>query len=258
MTTASTTSGATAPLGVDIAGLSYCFGSTVALADVTCAVRPGTITGLVGRNGAGKTTLAALVAALRPVQTGTVLVGGRPVWEDPDVTSRICLMRDKGAIVEDERIGTSLRIAAMLRPHWDGEYALALLDRFEVPVRRKPQQLSRGKRSALGAAVALASRCELTIFDEVYLGMDAVARRMFYDELMADYIAHPRTVILSSHLLDEVEDLMEDVIVLDRGRVVAAGDTDAVRQAHSRPGELASLTDVLIQLSTPSSARSAS
>lgn len=106
----------------------------------------------------------------------------------------------------------------------------------------------------LGAVIALASRAEVTLLDEVYLGMDAVARRMFYDELMADYVAHPRTIVLSSHLLDEVEDLLEDVIILDRGRVVAAGDADTVRQQHSTGDHVASLTDVLIRLSTERSA----
>lgn len=241
----------TTPAGLEIRGLTHRFGSVTAVDDVTVDVRPGTITGLVGRNGAGKTTLAALVAALRPVQEGTVLLDGAPPWEDPAVTSRICLVRDKGGVVEDERIRVTFAFAAMLRPGWDAEYAHALLDRFEIPFRWKPQQLSTGKRSALSAILGLASRSDLTIFDEVYLGMDAVARRMFYDELMADWIAHPRTIILSSHLLDEVEDLMEDVVVLDRGRVAAAGDADEIRRRHSSPGAVASLTDVLIALSTP-------
>lgn len=246
----------TTPAGLEIRGLTHSFGSTTALDDVTVAVRPGTVTGLVGRNGAGKTTLAALVAALRLVQAGAILLDGAPPWEDPEVTSRICLVRDKGGVVEDERIRVTFEFAAMLRPGWDADYAHALLDRFEVPFRKKPQQLSTGKRSALSAILGLASRSDLTIFDEVYLGMDAVARRMFYDELMADWIAHPRTIILSSHLLDEVEDLMEDVVILDRGRVVAAGETDAVRARHSRDGAVASLTDVLVSLSTPSTDRS--
>ncbi|NLI19622.1 MAG: ABC transporter ATP-binding protein [Actinomycetales bacterium] len=244
----------TTPAGLEVRGLTHRFGAVAALTDVTLTVRPGTITGLVGRNGAGKTTLAALVAALRPVQAGSVLLDGAVPWESPAVTSRIHLVRDKGGVVEDERIRTTFAFAAMLRPHWDEDYAHALLDRFEVPFRRKPQQLSTGKRSALSAILGLASRSDLTIFDEVYLGMDAVARRMFYDELMADYVAHPRTIILSSHLLDEVEDLMEDVIVLDRGRVVAAGAADDVRRHHSRPDRLASLTDVLIALSSERSA----
>jgi ABC-2 type transport system ATP-binding protein len=243
------------PLGVELDAVSHHFGSSPALTDVTVSIRPGTVTGLIGRNGAGKTTLLSLVAALRPVQTGTVRVGGRDVWEDPDVTSRVCLVRDKGGVLEDQRIRDTLRIHRALRPHWDHDYALSLLDRFEVPLRKHPDQLSRGQRSVLGATLALASRAEVTLLDEVYLGMDAVARRMFYDELMADYIAHPRTVVLSSHLLDEVEDLMEDVVVLDRGRVVAAGDVDTVRRQHSTDDHLASLTDVLVRVSTERSPR---
>lgn len=244
----------TTPAGLEVRGLSHRFGAVTALADVTLTVRPGTITGLVGRNGAGKTTLAALVAALRPVQSGAILLDGAAPWEEPAVTRRIHLVRDRGGVVEDERIRMTFAFAAMLRPNWDDEYAHALLDRFDVPFRRKPQQLSTGKRSALSAILGLASRSDLTIFDEVYLGMDAVARRMFYDELVADYVAHPRTIILSSHLLDEVEDLLEDVVVLDRGRVVAAGPADDVRRQHSRPDRLASLTDVLIALSSERSA----
>ncbi|HSP60275.1 MAG TPA: ABC transporter ATP-binding protein [Ornithinimicrobium sp.] len=239
-----------APLGVEIDAVTHRFRGAEALSDVSLTIRPGTITGLVGRNGAGKTTLLSLVAALRPVQAGTVRVGGRDVWEDPSVTSRICLVRDRGGIFEDQRIRHTLRLQGALRPHWDEEYAVELLGRFGVPLRKNPEQLSRGQRSILGAVIALASRAELTLLDEVYLGMDAVARRLFYDELMADYVNHPRTIVLSSHLLDEVEDLMEDVVVLDRGRVVAAGDADTVRQQHSTGDSLASLTDVLVHVST--------
>jgi ABC-2 type transport system ATP-binding protein len=238
------------PLGVEVDAVTHRFRGVEALSDVSLTVRPGTITGLVGRNGAGKTTLLSLIAALRPVQTGTVRVGGREVWEDPSVTSRVCLVRDRGGIFEDQRIRHTLRLQRALRPHWDEEYAVELLGRFGVPLKKNPEQLSRGQRSILGAVIALASRAELTLLDEVYLGMDAVARRLFYDELMADYVTHPRTIVLSSHLLDEVEDLMEDVVVLDRGRVVAAGDADTVRQQHSTGDSLASLTDVLVHVST--------
>lgn len=244
-----TVTAAPGPLGVEITDVTHRFGDVNALDGATAVVRPGTITGLVGRNGAGKTTLAALIGSLRPVQRGTIRVGGADPWENPAVTTRICLARDKGGVYEDERIHKTLRMNGMLRPGWDHDYALELLDRFEVRVKAKPQQLSRGKRSALGAAIALATRADLTIVDEIYLGMDAVARRMFYDEILADYGRHPRTIILSSHLLDEVEDLLEDVIVLHRGRVAASGECDAVRQQYSGEGRLASLTDVLIAVS---------
>ncbi|MGB7449034.1 MAG: ABC transporter ATP-binding protein [Ornithinimicrobium sp.] len=240
---------------LEIRSVTHRFGSTTALSEVNATVRGGTITGLVGRNGAGKTTLARLVAAWQPLQSGSIELGGHPVWENPDRTSRVCLMKDTGGFQDDQPIRRSLRVHRAARPRWDQDYAMRLLDLFEVPTKKSPDKLSTGKRSALRAAVALASRAEVTILDEVYLGMDAVARRLFYDELMADYIAHPRTFILSSHLLDEVEDLMEEVIVLDRGRVVASGDTDGVRQQHSSGSSLASLTDVLVQISTAGAQR---
>ncbi|MBM6544618.1 ABC transporter ATP-binding protein [Janibacter sp. YIM B02568] len=242
-------------MGIEVTGLSHRFGSTQALADIDLTVRPGTLTGLVGRNGAGKTTLLELVAAHRAAQSGQVLLGGEPVWENPDRTSRVCLMKERGGMYDDEKITASVRAQRVTRPHWDETYFYELLDRFEVPTRKAPEKLSTGKRSALRAALALATRAEVTLLDEVYLGMDAVARRQFYDEVMADYLAHPRTIVLSSHLLDEVEDLLEDVIVLHRGRVVAAGSADEVREAHSTGDRLASLTDVLVTLSSPGGTR---
>ncbi|MGB5936837.1 MAG: ABC transporter ATP-binding protein [Ornithinimicrobium sp.] len=245
----------TNPLAIDITSVTHRFGSTTALADVSATIRGGTITGLIGRNGAGKTTLATLIAAWQPLQSGSIEIGGQPVWENSDRTSRVCLMKDTGGFLEDQRIKHSLRVHQVARPNWDQDYLMRLLELFDVPIKKSPEKLSTGKRSALRASVALASRSEVTILDEVYLGMDAVARRLFYDELMADYIAHPRTIVLSSHLLDEVEDLMEDVIVLDRGRVMAAGETDAVRQQHSTGESLASLTDVLVQISTDGASR---
>lgn len=239
------------PIGVKIDDLSHSFGTTRALENVRCEIRPGTITGIVGRNGAGKTTLVLLIASLRKVQTGSLLVDGKSPWEDQAITSRVCLMREKGGIIEDEKVRNTLKIVSALRPNWDQGYAGELMDLFEIPYNKKPEHLSRGKRSALSAVIALASRCELTILDEVYLGMDAVARRLFYDAIMSDYVAHPRTIVISSHLLDEVEDLMEDVIILDRGRVIAMGDADTVRQSYSGSEAIASLTDVLLAISSP-------
>ncbi len=240
----------TSPMSIVIDSVSHRFGSTRALSEASATIRGGTITGLIGRNGAGKTTLASLIAAWQPLQAGSIEIGGQGVWENPARSARVCLMKESGGLLEDQRITSSLRVHRAARPHWDQTYAERLFDLFEIPVKKTPEKLSTGKRSALRASVALASRAEVTILDEVYLGMDAVARRLFYDELMADYVAHPRTIVLSSHLLDEVEDLMEDVIVLDRGRVMACGDTDALRRRHSSGSSLASLTDVLVQIST--------
>ena len=121
------------------------------------------------------------------------------------------------------------RLARGLRPAWDEEFARNLLDRFELPARKRVQSLSRGKKSALGALLGLASRAPLTIFDESYLGMDVPSRNLFYDALLADYAEHPRTIVLSTHLVGEVSTLLEDVVILDEGRLVTQSDVESLR-----------------------------
>ena len=200
--------------------------AAVALDGVDLLVRPGVITGVLGRNGAGKSTLLSLLAAFNRPTSGRVRVGTEHTMEDPWenawVTSNVQLVRESGDLHEDQRLSESLKYYADLRPFWDDELAARLLDLFEVSPRKKPAALSRGKKSAVGATIGLASRAPLTIFDEVYLGMDAPTRYAFYDEILADYAEHPRTILLSSHLVEEVERLFEDVIVLDRGQVLLA------------------------------------
>lgn len=199
----------------------------------TLTIRPGTITGVLGRNGAGKTTMLSLLAAFTRPTSGTVVVGPEGAqedpWENPWITSGTQLVRESGDLMNDEKVTTSLRYYADMRPDWSAETAERLLDLFEVDVRKRPSALSRGKRSAVGATIGLATRAPLTIFDEVYLGMDAPTRYAFYDELLADYAEHPRTILLSSHLVEEVERLFEDVVVVDRGRVLLAEPADQMR-----------------------------
>ncbi|WP_125776364.1 ATP-binding cassette domain-containing protein [Antribacter gilvus] len=204
-----------------------------ALDGATCTVRAGSITGVLGRNGAGKTTLLSLLAAFRRPTGGTVLVGPdgslEDPWENTWITSGVQLVRESGDVYPEEAVSETFEYLANVRPDWDGDLASRLLDQFEVDVRKKPAALSRGKRSAVGAVIGLASRAPLTIFDEVYLGMDAPTRYAFYDALLEDYAEHPRTVLVSSHHVEEVERLFEDVIVLDEGRVLLAEPADDLR-----------------------------
>lgn len=207
--------------------------ASTALDGASVTIRPGTITGVLGRNGAGKTTMLSLLAAFTRPTSGTVTVGPEGAqedpWENPWITSGTQLVRESGDLMNDEKVKTSLMYYADMRPDWSAETAERLLDLFEVDLRKNPSALSRGKRSAVGATIGLAARAPLTIFDEVYLGMDAPTRYAFYDELLADYAEHPRTILLSSHLVEEVERLFEDVVVIDRGRVLLAESADAMR-----------------------------
>src|SRR5258708_39283089 len=122
-----------------------------------------------------------------------------------------------------------LEQAALLLRHWDREYAFALIEAFHLPLNRRMKALSRGMLSAAGSIVGLASRAPLTIFDEPYLGLDAVARSLFYDRLLEDYTEHPRTVLVSTHLIDEVSRLLEQILVIDQGRLIVDEEAEALR-----------------------------
>ncbi|KAA1419988.1 ABC transporter ATP-binding protein [Mumia zhuanghuii] len=220
----------TTPYGAELTDVTVTYGrGNRALDEASFAIRPGTITGLLGRNGAGKSTALALLAALRRPTSGSVRVDGADPFENAVVMGGVQLVREAGDVIGDSSIDESLGYYSELRPHWDSEYAFALLDQFGIDPSATPNKLSRGKKSALGCTIGLASRAPLTIFDESYLGMDAPSRYAFYDALLEDYTEHPRTIVLSSHLIDEVERLFEDVVVLHHGRAVVAETADALR-----------------------------
>jgi ABC-2 type transport system ATP-binding protein len=231
--------------GVQLHGVRVRFGATAALDGVTASVLPGTICGLLGRNGSGKTTLLSTIAAFRRPSGGTVLVDGEVPWERPRVVGGIALVREGGDF-PDVRVGAVLRYGAAMRPTWSGEVAERLLERFDVSPRKRVEHLSRGQRGALAAVVGIASRAPLTLLDEVTLGMDAPARYAVYDELLADYLVHPRTVVLASHLIEEVDRLLEHVLVLDRGRVLVADEADALRARGVRVSGPAERVDAFV------------
>ncbi len=128
------------------------------------------------------------------------------------------------------RVRDVLELARTLRPTWDDAYARRLLDRFDVPRKKTIKTLSRGKRAALGCICGLAARTPITMFDEPHLGMDVPTRYAFYDELLSDYMAHPRTIILSTHHIDEVASLFGQVVIIDQGRLVVHDDADNLRE----------------------------
>ena len=241
----------TPPFAARLEGVTVRYGKTIALDAVDLTIRPGVITGLLGRNGAGKSTLLQLLAGYSRPTNGSVVVGpeghGENPWENPWTAAGTQLVRESGDLMDDEKLHWTLGCYADLREHWDADLAARLLDRFEVDVKKKASTLSRGKRSAVAATIGLASRAPLTILDEVYLGMDAPTRYAFYEELVADYAEHPRTILLSSHLVEEAERLFEDVVILDRGRVLLAEPADDVRErGHSLTGASAAV-DPLVE-----------
>jgi ABC-2 type transport system ATP-binding protein len=202
------------------------FREHTALDRISAAIERDSITGLLGRNGAGKTTLMQILTGHR---AGTVQVFGENPYENDGVLGQICFIKEGQRYPDHFRVRDAVDAASLLFPHWDGDLAAALLADFDLPVRRPIKKLSRGMHSAVGIVIGLASRAPLTLFDEPYLGLDAVARHLFYDRLLADYAENPRTVVLSTHLIEEIADLLERVVLLDRGRVLLDADADSLR-----------------------------
>ncbi|WP_037603387.1 ATP-binding cassette domain-containing protein [Streptacidiphilus rugosus] len=213
---------------VSLAGVGCRYRDHQALSDVTFDIDTPSVTGLLGRNGAGKTTLLRILAGQEFATTGRVHLFGAAPLENDAVLRRTILVRED-QIYPDLRVRHAVTAASLLYPNWDAELAGTLLDVYELPPNRPIKKLSRGMRTALGIVIGLAARAEITLFDEPYAGLDAVARALFYDQLLADYTAHPRCIVLSTHLIDEAAELLDRVLVLDHGHLVLDAPAEDVR-----------------------------
>ena len=214
---------------VEASGLTRRYGSLTAVDQATFALEENRIHGLLGRNGAGKTTLMSLLTGQEFASSGQARVFGQSPLENPAVLGRVSFIKESQRYPEDFSAKHVLRSAPWFFPNWDADYAQRLVHDFRLPLTTKIKKLSRGQLSAIGVIVGLASRAPLTFFDEPYLGLDAVARQIFYDRLLEDYAEHPRTVILSTHLIDEVSSLLEHVLVIDEGRIIVDLDAEELR-----------------------------
>jgi ABC-2 type transport system ATP-binding protein len=216
---------------IRVSGLGKRFGSLAAVDDVSFSIEPNRIYGLLGRNGAGKTTLMQLLTAQQFPSAGTIEVFGESPMENPGVLRRVCFIKESQKYPEDWRVKHVFASAPWFFDNWDAAFAERLIADFRLPVNRPIKKVSRGQLSAIGVVVGLASRAPLTFFDEPYLGLDAVARQIFYDRLLEDFAEHPRTVVLSTHLIDEVSNLLEHVLVIDDGRILIDQDAEEVRSS---------------------------
>ena len=218
---------------VEVSDLSKRFGQFTAIDRASFAIEENTIHGLLGRNGAGKTTLMQLMTGQDFASGGSIRLFGENPVENSRALSGVCFIKESQKYPEDFKAKHVLRSAPWFFPEWDAAYAERLVADFRLPLDRRIKKLSRGQLSAIGVIVGLASRAPLTFFDEPYLGLDAVARQIFYDRLLEDYASHPRTIVLSTHLIDEVSALLERVIVVDEGRIVIDSSADDLRGSAS-------------------------
>lgn len=201
-----------------------------AIDQVSFQLAPGKIHGLLGRNGAGKTSLLSVLSAFRKTDTGNLTIDGEDPFENPRIMQDTIFIYDQHKDLEYsyDKIGETLKEMAYFRPNFDDVYALQLAEKFKLPLNKKVNQLSKGKKSAFQAIIGLASRAPLTIFDEAYLGMDAPTREIFYNEILNDQEKHPRTIIFSTHLVSETDYLFDEVLMIHNGKVLLQDTNDQV------------------------------
>jgi ABC-2 type transport system ATP-binding protein len=218
---------------VDIAHLSRTFGSKKALNDVSVAVSRGSVFGLVGENGAGKSTLIKHVLGLWRAQTGTVRVFGMdPVLDPTSVLGRIGYLSEQPDLPGWMRVEELLRYTGAFYPKWDVAYAEELREQFGLDPRARVKTLSKGQRAKLGLIAAQAHRPDLLILDEPSSGLDPIVRRDILEAIIRAVADQGRTVLFSSHLLDEIERVSDHLAMLHQGRLILCAPLDDVKQQY--------------------------
>lgn len=199
------------------------------LRDVSLTLEEGKIYGLIGRNGAGKTTLLSILTAQNPATGGSVTLDGQPVWENRASLEKLCFSRELNPTAESGLSGMKvkeyLRIASIFYSDWDKALEGELVELFHLDVKKKLSKLSKGMLSMVTIIVALCARTPFTFLDEPVAGLDVVAREQFYKLLLREYTQSGRTFVVSTHIIEEAADLLEEVIILHEGQVVVNSNT---------------------------------
>ncbi|KPB06336.1 ATP-binding cassette domain-containing protein [Bacillus sp. CHD6a] len=229
---------------VECQGLVKEYGRSRALNDLSFQINENKITGLIGRNGAGKTTLLKIMAGFQKQSSGEIRVFNEQPYNSLLASANSILVDDQMAFPIALNLGEVLEALASFYPKWDAKFARKLFEYFSFRQDYRHSELSKGMKSTFNIIVGLASRCTLTMFDEPTTGMDASVRKDFYRALLKDYIANPRTIIISSHHLEEIEDLLEDILLLNNGvKLLHIPITDVKEYAIGVQGK----TSVLIE-----------
>jgi ABC-2 type transport system ATP-binding protein len=205
---------------IEARGLRKSFGTTLALDGVNLRVEDGRILGIIGPNGAGKTTALNAILGLTPYQ-GELRVLGRDPWTERDQLMRdVCFIADVAVLPRWIRISQVLDYVAGVHPRFDRAKAEAFLAKTTIGRDRKVKHLSKGMVAQLHLALVMAIDAKLLVLDEPTLGLDILYRKQFYDSLLNDYFDRNRTIVVTTHQVDEFQNVLTDLMFMDRGRIV--------------------------------------
>ena len=205
---------------IEARGLRKAFGTTIALDGVDLRVEEGRILGLIGPNGAGKTTALNAILGLTPYQ-GALRVLGRDPWTERDRLMRdVSFIADVAVLPRWMRVSQALEYVAGVHPRFDRAKAEGFLAKTSIRHRSKVRELSKGMVTELHLALVMAIDARLLVLDEPTLGLDILYRKQFYDSLLNDYFDRNRTIVVATHQVDEIQDVLTDLVFINRGRIV--------------------------------------
>lgn len=232
---------------VKTVNLNKRFGKTHALKNLSVVIPENSVTGLVGRNGSGKTTLMKILAGLLDKTSGESLVFGQPPMDNLPVLNK--LVYSYHDIIYDPKLNLGIILSAYktMFAGFDTEFAGRLMKYFELRDKMKYKNLSQGMRSIFNFLCALACRAPLTMLDEPVLGMDVTVRKSAYEIMLRDYMEYPRTFVISSHLLSEIESILSDILLIEQGQAVLNCSVDDVRQGAYRVDGSAMAMDAFLR-----------
>jgi len=219
---------------LDATGLGRHYGRKWALRDCTLSIPEGRVVGLVGPNGAGKTTLLHLAVGLLTPSEGSIsIMGGRPA-EGPDQLAKVGFVAQDTPVYAGLTVGKHLRMGAYLNPGWDQGLAEHRIRQLGLDLRQKAGSLSGGQRAQLALTLAIAKQPELLVLDEPVASLDPLARREFLQDLMTIVARHGVSVVLSSHLVSDLERVCDHLVVLVSSHTQLAGDVNDLLATHHR------------------------
>lgn len=197
------------------------------LSDINANFTPGKIYGLLGRNGAGKTTLISLIASYRKVDQGSITLDGKTIYENDEMMQHVnFIYNTKETSTETDQVKEYVESHAMFRNDFNQDYAYELLKKFKIDDSKSFNDLSQGQQAAVNATLGLASLSKVTIFDEVTNGMDAPTRELFYEEVLETEDRENRIIILSTHIISEMEHLFDEIVMMHNGKILLQEPTN--------------------------------
>lgn len=211
---------------ISIRSLRKTFGSTVALDDVSLEFGNNKIYGLLGRNGAGKTTLLNLITNKLFSDTGEILLDGENIIENDNALGKIYFMTENKVYPQGMKIKNIYKWTKEFYPRFDEGYAKELFEKFSLDPNKKVKQLSTGYASIFKVIIALCCNASILLLDEPVLGLDANHRHLFYKELLSSYQKDPKIIIISTHLIEEAADVIEETVIINTGRIILKDSTE--------------------------------